>query len=67
MIWALGPMIADALALAERLAREEQLSVGVVNPRFIKPPLHRHIVATIHALDDLVFGYDFVFVRVPCA
>jgi len=37
MIWALGPMIADALALAERLAREEQLSVGVVNPRFIKP------------------------------
>jgi 1-deoxy-D-xylulose-5-phosphate synthase len=37
MIWALGPMIADALALAERLAREEQLSVGVVNARFIKP------------------------------
>jgi 1-deoxy-D-xylulose-5-phosphate synthase len=37
MIWALGPMIADAIALAERLAREEQLSVGVVNPRFIKP------------------------------
>jgi 1-deoxy-D-xylulose-5-phosphate synthase len=37
MIWALGPMIADALALADRLAREEQLSVGVVNARFIKP------------------------------
>jgi 1-deoxy-D-xylulose-5-phosphate synthase len=37
MIWALGPMIADALALAERLAREEHLSVGVVNARFIKP------------------------------
>ena len=37
MIWAIGPMIADALALAERLAREEQLSVGVVNARFIKP------------------------------
>ena len=37
MIWALGPMIADALALADRLARDEQLSVGVVNPRFIKP------------------------------
>ncbi len=37
VIWALGPMIADALALAERFAREEQLSVGVVNPRFIKP------------------------------
>ena len=37
VIWALGPMIADALALADRLAREEQLSVGVVNARFIKP------------------------------
>ena len=30
-------MIADALALAERLAREEHLSVGVVNARFVKP------------------------------
>lgn len=37
MIWAIGPMIAEALTLAERLAREEQLSVGVVNARFIKP------------------------------
>jgi len=37
VIWALGPMIAEALQIAERLATEERLSVSVVNPRFIKP------------------------------
>ncbi len=37
MIWALGPMIQDALALAARLEAEENLSVGVVNARFVKP------------------------------
>ena len=37
MIWALGPMIQDALALAARLETEENLSVGVVNARFVKP------------------------------
>jgi 1-deoxy-D-xylulose-5-phosphate synthase len=37
MIWALGNFVADALSLAERLAREEGLSVGVVNARFVKP------------------------------
>ncbi|MCX6956790.1 MAG: 1-deoxy-D-xylulose-5-phosphate synthase, partial [Verrucomicrobia bacterium] len=37
MIWALGSMVQDALALAERLATEEHLSVGVVNARFVKP------------------------------
>ncbi len=37
MIWALGPMVADALALANRLHAEENLSVGVVNARFAKP------------------------------
>jgi len=37
MIWALGNMVADALQLAERLARDENLSVGVVNARFVKP------------------------------
>jgi 1-deoxy-D-xylulose-5-phosphate synthase len=37
MIWALGPMIQDALALAARLQAEENLSVGVVNARFVKP------------------------------
>ncbi len=37
MIWALGSMVTDALALAERLAEEENVSVGVVNARFVKP------------------------------
>lgn len=37
MIWALGPMVQDALRLAGRLAAEERISVGVVNARFIKP------------------------------
>lgn len=37
MIWALGSMVQDALALAERLATEEHISVGVVNARFVKP------------------------------
>ncbi len=37
MIWALGNMVADALRLAARLASEENISVGVVNARFVKP------------------------------
>ncbi len=37
IIWALGPMVAEACALADRIAAEEGLSVGVVNARFAKP------------------------------
>ena len=37
MIWALGPMVDDALKLAERISATEKLSVGVVNARFVKP------------------------------
>lgn len=37
VIWALGVMCADALALAEKLATEDGLSVGVVDARFAKP------------------------------
>jgi 1-deoxy-D-xylulose-5-phosphate synthase len=37
MIWALGSMVQDAQRLADRLAKEENLSVGVVNARFVKP------------------------------
>ena len=37
MLWALGPMVTEALALADRLEAEENLSVGVVNARFVKP------------------------------
>jgi 1-deoxy-D-xylulose-5-phosphate synthase len=36
-LWALGPMVADALALADKLAAEDGLAVGVVNARFAKP------------------------------
>ncbi len=37
MIWALGPMVEEAMKVARRLAAEEGLSVGVVNARFAKP------------------------------
>lgn len=37
MIWALGPMIPEALKLSDRLNSENGLSVGVVNARFAKP------------------------------
>jgi 1-deoxy-D-xylulose-5-phosphate synthase len=37
VIWALGPMVADACRIADRLAAEQKLSVGVVNSRFVKP------------------------------
>jgi 1-deoxy-D-xylulose-5-phosphate synthase len=37
MIWALGGMVQDALKLAARLSTEENISVGVVNARFVKP------------------------------
>ncbi|MDR1011253.1 MAG: 1-deoxy-D-xylulose-5-phosphate synthase [Opitutaceae bacterium] len=38
MIWALGTMVHDALALSDRLAAENNLAIGVVNARFAKPP-----------------------------
>ena len=37
MLWALGTMVPEALKLAQRLEKEEHLSVGVVNARFVKP------------------------------
>ncbi len=37
VIWSLGPMVEEALTVAERLAREIGFSVGVVNARWIKP------------------------------
>lgn len=37
VIWALGPWVQDALALADRLHREDGVSAGVVNARFAKP------------------------------
>ncbi len=57
-LWALGPMVAEARSLAERLTREQGLSVAVVNARFIKPLdcelLLQHAAATrlIVTLED---------------
>jgi 1-deoxy-D-xylulose-5-phosphate synthase len=46
IIWALGPMLQDAAQLADKLAAEHGLSVGIVNARFAKPLdtelLHQH-------------------------
>jgi 1-deoxy-D-xylulose-5-phosphate synthase len=53
MIWALGSMVHDALALAERLAAEEHISVGVVNARFVKP-LDRALLLSHAALIPLL-------------
>ncbi len=36
-IWALGPMVAEALRISDHLLLHEGLSVGVVNARFSKP------------------------------
>ncbi|MEX0330332.1 MAG: 1-deoxy-D-xylulose-5-phosphate synthase [Puniceicoccaceae bacterium] len=35
--WALGPWVAEAMALADSLEQETGMSVGVVNARFAKP------------------------------
>jgi 1-deoxy-D-xylulose-5-phosphate synthase len=37
MIWALGPMVQEALKLSDSLAADCGISVGVVNARFAKP------------------------------
>ncbi len=37
IIWALGPMVQDALMLANKISAEQGLHVGVVNARFAKP------------------------------
>jgi len=65
MIWALGPMVQDALALAERLAQEEHLSVGVVNARFVKPLdrslllSHAAVVPLLVTMEDHVLTGGF--------
>ncbi len=37
VLWALGNMVAEAIEIAEQLRTEENLSVGIVNARFVKP------------------------------
>jgi 1-deoxy-D-xylulose-5-phosphate synthase len=53
VIWALGSMVQDALKLAQRLEREEHISVGVVNARFVKP-LDRHLLLSQAAVVPLL-------------
>ncbi len=53
VIWALGSMVQDAQKLADRLAREEQLSVGIVNARFAKP-LDRDLLLSQTATVSLI-------------
>jgi 1-deoxy-D-xylulose-5-phosphate synthase len=53
IIWALGPLIQDALRLAARLEAEHQLSVGVVNARFVKP-LDRELLLSQAAVVPLI-------------
>ncbi len=52
-LWALGSMVADALRLADRLALEEKISVGVVNARFVKP-LDRELLLQQAANAELI-------------
>ncbi|HYC72252.1 MAG TPA: 1-deoxy-D-xylulose-5-phosphate synthase [Opitutaceae bacterium] len=53
VLWALGPMVAEALKVADRLAAEDGLSVGVVNARFVKP-LDRHLLLSQAAVVPLL-------------
>ncbi|HZZ59514.1 MAG TPA: 1-deoxy-D-xylulose-5-phosphate synthase [Opitutaceae bacterium] len=65
MIWALGPMVQDALKLAARLTAEEHVSVGVVNARFVKPLdrslllSHAAVVPLLVTMEDHVLAGGF--------
>ena len=53
VLWALGPMVSDAIAIADRLRDEENLSVGVVNARFVRP-LDRTLLLSQAAVVPLI-------------
>ncbi len=53
VLWALGPMVREALGIAERLQAEQNLSVGVVNARFIRP-LDRTLLLSQAAVVPLI-------------
>ncbi len=65
IIWALGPMVQDALTLSDRLLAEQELSVGVVNARFAKPidqdllTDHARRAALLVTMEDHVIGGGF--------
>jgi len=62
MIWALGPWIADAHALADRLAAEDGLSVGVVNARWAKPIDREMLLSHAAAVPLIVTMEDHVLI-----
>jgi 1-deoxy-D-xylulose-5-phosphate synthase len=53
VLWALGPMVKEALAISDRLQADENLSVGVVNARFIRP-LDRTLLLSQAAVVPLI-------------
>ena len=57
VLWAIGPMVRDALQIAERLRSEENLSVGVVNARFIRP-LDRTLLLSQAAVVPLIVTFE---------
>lgn len=59
-IWALGTMVADALALADRLAVEDGLSATVVNARFAKPLDRERLLTHARATGFVVTLEDHV-------
>lgn len=60
MIWALGPMVWDALKIAEKLAAEEGISCGVINARFVKPLDRAHLLSHAACIPLLVTMEDHV-------
>ncbi len=57
IFWALGNMVPEALKLAQRLEREENVSVGVVNARFVKP-LDRNLLLSQAAVIPLIITME---------
>jgi 1-deoxy-D-xylulose-5-phosphate synthase len=53
ILWALGNMVPEAMKLAQRLEREQHVSVGVVNARFVKP-LDRNLLLSQAAVVPLI-------------
>jgi len=60
MIWALGPMVAEANQLAVEIAQELGLSVGTVNARFIKPLDETMLLKHAQSVDLIVTLEDGV-------
>jgi 1-deoxy-D-xylulose-5-phosphate synthase len=60
VIWALGPMVHDALKIAEKLTVAEGLSCGVVNARLVKPLDRTLLLSQAACLPLLVTMEDHV-------